>query len=48
MKFRFVIILFSILLILSACQTIKKKTDEVAEKKMKSITGGMMPNIPGL
>ena len=33
MKIRFVIILFSILLILSGCQTIKKKSDEVAEKE---------------
>tara|TARA_B100001079_G_scaffold244508_1_gene231818 strand:- start:241 stop:543 length:303 start_codon:yes stop_codon:yes gene_type:complete len=33
MKFRIVIILFSILLILSGCQTIKKKSDEVAEKE---------------
>ena len=33
MKFRFVIILFSILLISSGCQTIKKKSDEVAEKE---------------
>ena len=33
MKLRFVIILFSILLISSGCQTIKKKSDEVAEKE---------------
>ena len=33
MKFRFVIILFSILLLSSGCQTIKKKSDEVAEKE---------------
>ena len=33
MKFRFVIILFSILLLLSGCQTIKKKSDEIAEKE---------------
>ena len=33
MKFRFAIILFSILLISSGCQTIKKKSDEVAEKE---------------
>ena len=33
MKFRFVIILFSILLISSGCQTIKKKSDEVAKKE---------------
>ena len=33
MKFRFVIIFFSILLLSSGCQTIKKKSDEVAEKE---------------
>tara|TARA_Y100000590_G_scaffold398720_1_gene481347 strand:- start:429 stop:731 length:303 start_codon:yes stop_codon:yes gene_type:complete len=33
MKFRFVIILFSVLIILSGCQTIKKKSDEVAAKE---------------
>ena len=33
MKFKFVIILFSILLLSSGCQTIKKKSDEVAEKE---------------
>ena len=33
MKIRFVIILFSILLLLNGCQTIKKKSDEVAEKE---------------
>ncbi len=33
MKFRFVIILFSILLLASSCQTIKKKSDEVVEKE---------------
>ena len=33
MKLRFVVILFSILLLSSGCQTIKKKSDEVAEKE---------------
>ena len=33
MKFRFVTIFFTILLLLSGCQTIKKKSDEVAEKE---------------
>ena len=33
MKLRFVISLFSIIVILSGCQTIKKKSDEVAEKE---------------
>ena len=33
MKLRFVIILFSTLLFSSGCETIKKKSDEVAEKE---------------
>ena len=33
MKSKIIIYLFSILLILSGCQTIKKKSDEVAEKE---------------
>ena len=33
MKLRFVIILFSILLLSSGCETIKKKSDEVAKKE---------------
>ena len=33
MKAKIIIILFSILLILSGCQTIKKKSDEVAEQE---------------
>ncbi len=33
MKLRFVTILFSVLLILSGCQTIKNKSDEVAERE---------------
>jgi competence protein ComGC len=33
MKAKIIIILFSILLIISGCQTIKKKSDEVAEKE---------------
>ena len=33
MKAKIVIILFSILLMVSGCQTIKKKSDEVAEKE---------------
>ena len=33
MKLRFVLTLFSILLLSSACQTIKKKSDEVAEQE---------------
>ena len=33
MKSRFVIILFSILLLSSGCQTIKKKSDEIVERE---------------
>ena len=33
MKAKIIIILFSILLAISGCQTIKKKSDEVAEKE---------------
>ena len=33
MKFRFVLVLFSILLLSTGCETIKKKSDEVAEKE---------------
>ena len=33
MKLRFVIALFSIIVIFSGCQTIKEKSDEVAEKE---------------
>lgn len=33
MKAKIIIILFSILLMISGCQTIKKKSDEVAEKE---------------
>ena len=33
MKAKIIIILFSVLLMISGCQTIKKKSDEVAEKE---------------
>jgi competence protein ComGC len=33
MKAKIIIILFSVLLMVSGCQTIKKKSDEVAEKE---------------
>jgi hypothetical protein len=33
MKFKFIIILFSILITLTSCQTIKNKSDEVAAKE---------------
>jgi len=35
MKFKFLVTLISILLLTTACQTIKNKTDEVAEKENK-------------
>ena len=35
-------------MILGAIKNAMDNADEVSEKKMKSITGGMMPNIPGL
>ena len=35
MKFRFVVTALSILFLVSACQTIKNKTDELAEKENK-------------
>ena len=38
MKFRFVIILFSILLLSSGCQTIKKKSDEIAGKENERLS----------
>ena len=33
MKFRFIVYLFSILMLFSGCETIKKKSDEIAEKE---------------
>ena len=33
MKFRFIVYLFSILMFFSGCETIKKKSDEIAEKE---------------
>ena len=35
MKLKFVVILISIVFLTNACQTIKNKTDEVAEKENK-------------
>ena len=37
MKSKILISLFSILIILSSCQTIKKKSDEVAEQENENI-----------
>ena len=38
MKFKFVIILISIVFLTSACQTIKNKTDEIVEKENQKLT----------
>ena len=48
MKFRFVITLFSILLLSTGCQTIKNKSDEVAEKENKrfgQLVGKRVPEL---
>ena len=38
MKFRFIICLFSILILFSGCETIKKKSDEIAEKENERVS----------
>ncbi len=38
MKFRFIVFLFSILILLSGCETIKKKSDEIAEKENEKLS----------
>ena len=38
MKFRFIICLFSILIFFSGCETIKKKSDEIAEKENERLS----------
>ena len=38
MKFRFIVFLFSILMLLSGCETIKKKSDEIAEKENEKLS----------
>jgi len=35
-------------LILAAMKNALQNADKIAEEKMKSVTGGSMPNIPGL
>ena len=35
-------------MVLGAIKNAMENADKIAEEKMKSITGGMMPNIPGL
>jgi hypothetical protein len=34
-------------MVLGAIKNAMENVDKIAEEKMKSITGGMMPNIPG-
>ena len=34
-------------MVLGAIKNAMENADKIAEEKMKSITGGMMPNIPG-
>ena len=38
MKFRFIVYLFSILIFFSGCETIKKKSDEIAEKENERLS----------
>ena len=38
MKFRYIVFLFSILILLSGCETIKKKSDEIAEKENEKLS----------
>ena len=38
MKFRFIAYLFSILILFSGCETIKKKSDEIAEKENERLS----------
>ncbi len=38
MKFKFFVFLFLIIMIFSGCQTIKKKTDEIAEKENERLS----------
>ena len=38
MKFRFIVYLFSILMLFSGCETIKKKSDEIAEKENERLS----------
>ncbi len=38
MKFRFIICLFLILIFFSGCETIKKKSDEIAEKENERLS----------
>ena len=48
MKFRFIIYLFSILIFFSGCETIKKKSDEIAEKENERLSLFMGKNSDDL
>ena len=48
MKFRFIICLFSILILFSGCETIKKKSDEIAEKENERLSLFMGKNSDDL
>ena len=48
MKFRFIIYLFSILMVFSGCETIKKKSDEIAEKENERLSLFMGKNSDDL
>ena len=48
MKFKFIAYLFSILILFSGCETIKKKSDEIAEKENESLSLFMGKNSDDL
>ena len=48
MKFRFIAYLFSILILFSGCETIKKKSDEIAEKENERLSLFMGKNSDDL
>jgi len=48
MKFRFIVYLFSILMFFSGCETIKKKSDEIAEKENERLSLFMGKNSDDL
>ena len=48
MKFRFIVYLFSILMLFSGCETIKKKSDEIAEKENERLSLFMGKNSDDL
>ena len=48
MKFKFIAYLFSILILFSGCETIKKKSDEIAEKENERLSLFMGKNSDDL